>query len=344
MRVTLKDISKMVNVDVGSVSYALRNHPKAAELRPETRERILTTARELGYRRNELAATVRTGVNRTVAVVGKFGESKTIELNNAVFGGILAAASKLSFGVRIFPDNDLRSSFDEILGSQIRYVLATSAEKREREELASLCRENQIHLVFLFEKSHEDFPAVGPDNVTAGLEATTFLARSGHRRIAFVGAPLQYAYARERHLGYLLGLRRLELKRDQRLVSLAENPESDVMTMLALPSDQRPTAFFCLWDGYAARAQVMALKMGLRVPEDVSVIGFGDTDVAKNAYAPLTSIAEPYEKMGWTATRLLLERIDDVKPVSPGRYLLPAPLVHRESVFKLNNNARRDNS
>ena len=109
---------------------------------------------------------------------------------------------------------------------------------------------------------------------------------------------------------------------------------AQVDTMLNLPPAERPTAFFCICDGYAMFVQRAALKLGLRVPEDVSVIGFGNSELGEAAVSPLCTIDEPYEALGQTALRVLLGQACDITPASPDRYLLPAPLICRESVWR----------
>ena len=88
MTVTLKDIARLANIDAGAVSRTLRNHPKAQELRPETRERILKIAKDLGYQCNLLASSIRTGRVTTMAVIGRFAQDNFEPSDSQILSGI----------------------------------------------------------------------------------------------------------------------------------------------------------------------------------------------------------------------------------------------------------------
>ena len=185
-------------------------------------------------------------------------------------------------------------------------------------------------MAYVYERPCGGFPAVAADNQDAAREATLHLARAGHKRIALVCAPHGFAYTRERHLGYLRGLRQAGLRRDKRLITCEERPAEAIKTMLRLPEGQRPTAFFCIGDAYAMLAQRFALDLGLKVPADVSVVGFGNSDLGEAAYSPLSTIAEPYEALGQTALRILLGQPCDIAAASENRYLLPRAAGRQE--------------
>ena len=118
MAATLKDVAKLAEVDIGSVSRTLGNHPRAQKLRPETRQRILDAARKLGYRRNQFAAAMRTGVNATIAIINSgdysIGHSQSA---TRVLYGILDAAGASNYALKTYTDNDLPSCIEEILSS-----------------------------------------------------------------------------------------------------------------------------------------------------------------------------------------------------------------------------------
>ena len=115
MAATLKDVAKLAEVDIGSVSRTLGNHPRAQKLRPETRQRILDAARKLGYRRNQFAAAMRTGVNATIAIINSgdysIGHSQSA---TRVLYGILDAAGASNYALKTYTDNDLPSCIEEI--------------------------------------------------------------------------------------------------------------------------------------------------------------------------------------------------------------------------------------
>lgn len=163
MAATLKDVAKLAEVDIGSVSRTLGNHPRAQKLRPETRQRILDAARKLGYRRNQFAAAMRTGVNATIAIInsGDYSIGHNARAPRGCCTGILDAAGASNYALKTYTDNDLPSCIEEILSSQIKHVISMSTKNGKREETAFLCRQYGLNLVFVYERTRR-FPAVAP--------------------------------------------------------------------------------------------------------------------------------------------------------------------------------------
>lgn len=335
MGVTLNDIAKLTGVDAGSVSRILRNHPRAKGLNAETRERVLAEAKKLGYRRNELAATIRTGANRTIAIVGKFIDSSFPDDFNIIVSGVLREATKLDYGLKLYTDDDLGTCFDEMLSHQIKYVLSMSVDTLKRTETAALCRQYNLKLVFVYETSVGEFPAVTTAEKDAVRDTVLYLSALEHKRIAFVCGPHRFSYVTERHEGYLQGVREAGFELMNELITCGEDMmerEITVEKMLSFPQGKRPTAFICIADSLAMMVQRAALKKKLRLPKDVSVIGFGNSHLANFAVSPITSLAQPFMLIGETAVKVLIGEKCDCKPDAQNRYLLPATLIERESV------------
>lgn len=337
MAVTLKDISKRTGINMGSVSHVLNKHPKADALRKETRERILKTAKELGYRRNELAATIRTGVSSTVAIIVDFSNEGHGSFINSAISGILITATELGYGVKLYSSENLTVSFQEIESHCIKHVIAETVDPELRCQLAEYCSEKKVKLTYIFECACGNFPAVTSDDRIGFRDAVSYLAGYGHSRIALICAKHSFNYMDERHNGYLDGLRGNGLAIDERLIDCSrylKDSGKAIEKMLSLPRDERPTAFCCIADSMAMLVQRVALKKNLSVPEDVSVIGFSDSDNIDCAYAPLSSISQPYEEIGKTALLLVLGRECGSSPTKDNRYLLLTSLVERSSVAR----------
>ncbi len=335
MKTTLKDISRLTGVDVVSVSYTLRQHPRAMELRPGTRDKIIRAARDLGYRRNELAASMRTGFTRTAAVLGRFDQIQTADYDSAVLAGILIEASRLNYGIKIYPVDNLDGSFNQILSYQIKSVISMSVDKAQRLKTAELCLEHGLDLLYIYEDSQGHFPAVNSANHDGAYMAVKHLIELGHQRIALVCAEHDHVYKKEHHAGYLECLNDFGVVASPKLVSCEnsqEGTEQQIARMLELPESDRPTAFYCISDSWAMLVERSAIRLGLRIPDDISVIGCGNTLLAGCAASPLTSIAQPFGDIGRTALRVLLSHNTDIVPTSDNRYLLPSRLISRDSV------------
>lgn len=331
MTVTLKDIARLADIDAGAVSRTLRNHPKAQELRPETRERILKIAKDLGYQCNLLASSIRTGRVTTMAVIGRFAQENVDSSDNLILSGIFKEATANDYGIKVFDDSDLPRTFAEIAGNRIQLVASLSVAEDARIQTAELCRKNGLHLVFLYEHSHAGFPAVILDNADGAVQAVRLLAELGHRRIALLCVPHRFHYVRERHRGYLEGMKQAGLPVDPELASCTDAAEDAVRRMLSLPQKKRPTAIFGIADNLAIIAQNTALRMGFRIPEELSTIGFGAIDAGTFCYCRLTTICENLAMRGKLAVRLLLGKSVDITPDANGNYLIRPSLIRRDS-------------
>ena len=318
-----------------SVSYTLRNHPRAKELRPETREKIIRAARKLGYQRNELAASIRTGSIRTVAVLGRFDQIQTADYDSAVLGGIIIEASQLNYGIKIYPVENLENSFAQILSHQIKHVVSMSIEKEQREKIAEFCRQHELQLIYIYESSHGQYPAVNAANYDGAVQAVKYLLDKGHRQITLICSKHDHIYKKEHHAGYLKALADYGIEPSSELICCKNDfaiTEREIAQMLRMPEHLRPTAFYCISDSWAMLVERVAINLGFKIPEDISIIGCGNSLLAKCAVAPLTSVAQPFGEIGKTALRVLLGHETNITLTSDNRYLLPVRLVNRQSV------------
>ncbi len=332
MAVTIKDIAKLAKIDTGAVSRTLRNHPEAQRLRPETRERILKIARELGYQRNQLASATRTGIVNTIAVIGAFSGERFSFSVAKIIGGILQEAGALGFSVKVYSEENLAEVFAGISGAQIRNVLSICVEQKKREECAKLAEEYQLNLVYLYERPHNGFPSVNVDNFEAAELAVRHLVRLGHRRIGLLCVPHnRYHYIDERHDGYLAAMKEAGLKVDPELVLCSDQPEEGIRRMLMLPAAKRPTALFAIADNLAMFAHRCAVQLGMRLPEELSVVGTGNYELTMCATVPLCTVDESLQLLGRSAVDILLKKACSAELDSCGVYRIRPKLLLRES-------------
>lgn len=337
MSITLKDVAKLANVDVCSVSRTLSKHPLAMSLREETRERIFEAAMKLGYRRNLFAASIRLGNNPTIAII-----TDEILLKHPygvrLLIGFLESASDINYAIKLYNANNLEEVLNNILSFKIKMVLCASQDHSKREQLALLCRQHSLNLVFLYEHPHCGFPTFGSDNFNLMYAAVEHVILKGHRRIAFVcGEYLKWFYMQERYNAYLAVLKKYSLEPDLKWIIFEIDPGDSVEKLLALPARERPTAFVCIGDGFALDTQRRAFRRGLRIPRDVSVTGFGGDPYCDLNVVPLTTVIEDHEQIGKSALQFLLEGKSDLPMDEVGAYRCKGKFVERESVFDLRN-------
>ncbi len=331
MAVTIKDIAKAAQVDKAAVSLTLRNHPEAKRLRPETRERILKAARELGYQRNLLAWSTRTGIVNTIAVIGRFRKNDILSYTNQMLAGILTTCTQFGYNIKVYPDTNLEAAFEEISGNRISHVISLSVDPAERRKAAEFCRRYQLNLVYVFEDAYDGFPSVNTDNFASAREIVNYLVSIGHRRIGLLCVPHRYLYIRERHDGYLQGLRDAGIEIDPRLIDCSDRPEQAFALMMRLPETERPTALFAISDSIAIEVERLAILNGFKVPEELSVFGFGNSECCKSAFVPVSSVEESSYDRGELAVKIILNKPLEIPRREDGRYLIPPLLVHRDS-------------
>jgi LacI family transcriptional regulator len=313
----LKDVARRAEVDPSTASRVLRGDP-AQQVRPETRQRILEAARELRYRPNALARSLRTRRTGTIGLV-------IPSLDNVGFAdvthGIQQAAAESGRLVLVVEADALPSDgsgvaeevYDRLVGDGWVDGLIVAYATLEDAHLGHLADQG-IPLVLVNRRTSGISGSVVVDDLAGSRMAVEHLASLGHRRIGFVGLEADTDTAHRRRQGYLDGLALAGLAYDPALEQAAPPTEpggrDGVTALLALPSGQRPTAVFAasLMSALGVRAGVVAA--GLRIPEDVSLIAFNDHPIAEHLAPPLTTVRMPNLTMGREAVHMLLAALD----------------------------------
>ncbi len=318
-RVTSEDVARLAGVSRTTVSLVLNNVPHA-RIAPETRQRVLEAARQLGYRPN---AAARSLVSQQALAFGLVlchppEHVYTDPFLPQVILGITGVLHKTDY--RLLVETAPDPSSNEV-------YLALAREKRidgfiisgPRVDDRALLRLHQdgVPIVLLGRLPDVDIPSVDVDNVRAAYNAVSHLIRLGHRRIGMItNGPLRYTASRDRLLGYRQALERHEIPYDPDLVVegqfTAESGEAAVERLLAL--DPPPTALFVASDTVALGALVALRRRGLQIPEDMALVGFDDIPLAAYVDPPLTTVRVPAYELGREAARLLLTLVQGQAP------------------------------
>ncbi len=337
MAATLKDVAKLAEVDISSVSRTLSNHPRAQHLRSETRERIFEAVRKLGYRRNIFAAAMRSKINRTVAVINTSTDIRLSPSALRVLSGIVDGASDAGYALKTYSDNDPSAVVEDILAHQINNVLCITPFHDKREQVALLCRQNGLKLVNVYETAHGEFPSVSANNYDISYQVVKYLVSKGHRRIALVCGEYQgYHYMTEKYNGYLAALKDFGMTPQFDLMICNNDPKAEIFSMLERPAAVRPTAFFCIGDGFAMSVQNNAIRMGLKVPQEVSMTGFGNVIDPEDSLVGLSTVDEQHDQIGKAAFHLLLQGKSELPCDPDGTYRQPGVFMVRDSIADLN--------
>ena len=308
---SIKDVAASVGVSTATVSRALRGLPRVSD---ETRVRVLKAAAELDYVASPSAAGLATGQTRAVGVIVPF-------VTRWFYGSVIQGAEELlreaGYDLLLYNLGGDQAARDRVfrghlLRKRVDAVLVLSLTPTDA-EVASLARLDRP--VAAVGATVNGWASVGIDDVATARIAMRHLIGLGHRRIGYVGGSL------EEQLDFAAPLDRLTGYRDAMVeAALPIDPCWEVVgdftvrgglaaTRLLLEADPRPTAVFAASDEMAVGAVHAVREAGLRVPEDVSVIGIDDHEMAE--FFELTTVAQPVHEQGRLAATLLLQALDE---------------------------------
>jgi LacI family transcriptional regulator, galactose operon repressor len=328
--VGIKEVARRAGVSPGTVSNVLNRPERVA---PETRSRVERAIDELGFVRNGSASTLRAGQSRAVGLV-------VLDVGNPFFvevaRGVEDVVSDRDHAVILCnsgesPEKEARNL--RVLAEQrVRGVLITPAAD-DITDLRRL-RDRGVAVVFVDHHAAGEVCSVAVDDVAGGELATGHLLAGGARRVAYVSGPLAIRQCADRRRGALRALTAAGL-RPSALTDVVV-PEMNahggrLAAETILGGDGLPDAIFCANDLLALGVLRVLLHAGVRVPDDVAIIGYDDIEFTSAAAVPLSSIRQPTYQLGKIATELLLEECDDPAGHAHQQIMFQPELVVRES-------------
>jgi len=304
-RVGIKDVAERAGVSVGTVSNVL-NRPEIVS--DTAARRVRDAIAELGFVRNEPARQLRTGGSRTLAYV-------VLDAANPFFTDVAAGVEEVAaeLGLSVFLCNSRQSaerqtSYLEVLGEQRALGALVTPVGPGTDGL--LVPDEQGMPLVLVDRHDPDgkFCSASVDDVLGGELAVRHLLDNGHRRIAFIGGPLSIGQVADRHAGAARAARAGggELASIETAAMTAAEGRGAGQRLLGIPAAERPTAAFCANDLLALGLLQELAQRGVRVPDEIAIVGYDDIEFAETATVPLSSIRQPRHRLGRTATKLLL--------------------------------------
>jgi DNA-binding LacI/PurR family transcriptional regulator len=335
-RVTSKDVAEKVGVSRTTVSLVL-NNVQGIQISSETRQRVIDAAHELGYVPD---ATAQALVSRRTKAIGLVLTRSQHHIAADAFlpkiiSGLLTTAKKQN--IRILVDwvetEHQESAYFELARAKRIDGMILSTPRLNDKALKAL--ENvDIPTVMMGSISGSRLPFVDVDNVKAAEKATSYLMELGHEAIACISnAPPEYTAAPERVAGFRSALSSLNIPVNEKLVCFADfDPESGYDCMKSiLQSGEKFTAAFVASDNVAIGAKAALREANMRIPEDISMIGFDDIPWAKYSDPPLTTIRLPAEALAQSACTLLLDMIQGNQNRQDNHLILETELIVRQS-------------
>ncbi|MBO9451130.1 LacI family DNA-binding transcriptional regulator [Tropicibacter sp. R16_0] len=326
-KVTSMEVARLAGVSQSAVSRVFTPGASASK---KTVEKVRKAAKELGYRPNVLARAVVSGKSRIIGLVVAY-------LNNQFYPEALEkltnALQERGYHVLIFMASHQAGNIDnvveEILDFQVDGIIAASVALSS--DLSDRCRTAGVPMV-LFNRAQDDtaMSSVTSDNIAGGRKAAEFLLAGGHRKIGYIAGWEGASTQRDREAGFVASLNEAGVELHAREVGNFLSEEARQATLRMFETDP-PDAVFVANDHMAISVMdTLRFEMDLKVPQDVSVIGYDDVTVASWPAYNLTTIRQPANRMVAETVDILLSKIEDAD-ARPRRVEIDGPLIVRGS-------------
>ncbi|AOW19111.1 LacI family transcriptional regulator [Polaribacter vadi] len=336
--ITIYDIAEKLNLATSTISRALKDHRSISE---KTIKKVKKTAFEMGYQPNNLAASLR---NKQTKTIGVLLPTVTQPFLSSLISGIEITAKKAGYTVMIMQSHD---SYDEevnlaqsLYNNRVSGIICSLAMETQDTSHFQIFINNNTPLVFVdrVPKNFNTYRVV-IDNFSAGYKATKHLIDQGCKRIAHlsVGSEFGNLYS-ERKKGYLEALKDHNIDIDEQLIvrlTTVTYDEAEKGTNKLLDLKNPPDGIFTPGDILGVSALQCAKKRGIKVPEELAIIGFNNDPISEIIDPNLSTITHPAEKMGQAAAKIIIKNLkslkkDDIKEIT----FLNTEVLVRESSKK----------
>lgn len=301
--VTIHDLAQELNVSPSTVSRALNDHSSIGK---QTKKAVKKLAKERGYRPNTIASSLRTNRSNTFGIMVSWINRPFI---SSLISGVEEAARESGNRVIISQSHDHTElemeNMQALYDSRISALIVSLAMETTDYSHFDLFTRNGIPVVFVDRfPSRNDIHKVHINNFNAAFEATEHLIRQGCRRIAHIGGGRHQSIYEDRLQGYVAALKKNNLLVEESLIILATSLSAEEgmrLTEQLLDNDNPPDGIFCANDTTGVSAIRCAKSRGIKIPEELAIIGFNDDPICEIIDPPLSSIHHPAIEMGKAA-------------------------------------------
>lgn len=330
--VTIHDLAKELSLSASTVSRALNNHPGIGA---KTKKTVKKLAKERGYRPNTLAASLRTKQSNTLGVIVPRIDRPFI---SSLISGIENAAQKAGYQIIITQSNDKfeleQKNVQALYNSRISALIVSLAMSTHDYEHFDLFKDNNIPIVFVDRiPTLNKVEKVHINNFKAAFEATEHLIQQGCKRIAHLGGANHQQIYEDRKSGYLAALKKNSLEVDEDLILEAivlSIEEGEKMVNQLFNLERPPDGIFCANDRSAVSAIRVAKERGIKIPNDLAIIGFNNDPVCEIIEPALSSIYHPAKEMGKIVVEHILAKVEGEEE-GKNRIVLDTHLIVRTS-------------
>ena len=331
---TLKDIARELNISVSTVSRALRD---SYEINPETKRLVMECAARLHYRPNPIALSLKGSSSKAIAVV--VPQIANYYFSQAI-NGIEEVANQRGYDVLIFQTHETYerevANLRQAVARRVDGVLISlSSETSDISHLQELQQHGTPIVQFDRVSAALQTPRVVAGNFTGAFEATEHLIKTGRRRIAHLTIQPWLSITQERLAGYRAALEQNGLPYDESLVRFGTFGPDEVGPLVdeLMALQPRPDAFFTASDRLALGCLGALRQRRISIPEDVSLIGFTNLNVADMLSPSMSTVVQPAMEIGQEAVGRLLDLIERKQRTAPlaATITIPTTMVVRES-------------
>jgi len=338
--VTIYDVAKALSLSPSTVSRGLKNHP---QIRKETRKKILETAAEMGYQQNKFASNLRQKHTNTIGVV-------VPRLNSFFMATVIAGMEKITnqHGYGLIISQSQESGEQEIscvstlFNSRVDGLLVSLALDTKKMDHFDIFLNKNIPVVF-FDRVSEchGCMSIVIDNFKAGYEATKHLIDQGCKRIMHLGGNLLRNVYADRYNGYRQALEDNKIPFDQSMVVIGDmSGEAGKSTAAKiLKMKPLPDAVFVSNDTCAVEIIVELENAGIRIPEDIAVVGFNNEPISKVVRPYLTTVEYPALEIGEIAATSIINKLKSSRPDNLSTIVLKHKLIVRQSSLRTSINS-----
>lgn len=331
---TIKDIAKALKISTSTVSRALRD---AHDVNPQTRSAVLALSEELNYQPSRLALSLQQKQTHTIGVI----VPNLDYVMATMVRGIDEVALEAGYTVMVCQSNEsfgremvnTRRLLDSLVDG---FIVSVSSETKMFDHFRKIQQKGMPMVVFDRVSTDLVAPKVRLDNVEGGALAAEHLLEQGYKRIAVLAGPKNLAISNDRLEGFLKTLKKHKLKPNNELIIHCNFNQQDAYetTVDLLRRKQRPDAVFTISDRMAIGAMLAIKEKGLKMPNDIGLVGFNNEPVTNLVTPSITSVEQPAFEIGKAAAKLFIEQMHHEEDLSGVEKILKPKLIVRESSLR----------
>jgi DNA-binding LacI/PurR family transcriptional regulator len=306
---TIKDIARQLNISISTVSRAMRNAP---DVNADTRKAVMALSEELSYQPNKLALSLKQKQTHNIGVI----VPNLDYVLSTMVKGIDEVALEAGYTVMVCQSNEsfgremvnTRRLLDSLVDG---FIISVSSETKVFDHFKKIQEKEMPMVVFDRITPHLKAPSVRIDNMDGGFQATEHLIEQGYKRIAILAGPKNLGISNTRLEGYIHALNKHKIKPDNDLIIHCDFNQdyAYVATQELLAGKKKPDAIFTISDRMAIGAMLAIKERGLRMPQDIGLVGFNNEPFTNLVTPRISSVDQPSFELGKIAAKLFIERV-----------------------------------